>query len=143
MKQEFALTTKGLIAQLQAVAVRPTAQRIAILKYVLSEGNHPSAEEVKNWVDDHFPKISMATVYNTLRTLVDAGIIREFKLPHTSKVVYDNNVTRHHHFLDENTGQLFDVTPDMIELKPRLKREYDITEVHVLMRGRKRLGSHG
>ena len=131
-------TIKNLIEQLQVANVQPTAQRIAIYQYVTCEGDHPTAEDVKAWVDDHFPKISLATVYNTLRTLVDADLLREFKLPHTSKVVYDSNVDKHHHFLDEETGQLFDVGLDMIELNPKLKRQYQINDIQVLVRGKKR-----
>ncbi len=86
--------------------VQPTAQRIAICRYILSEADHPTADEIKKWADRYFPKMSLATVYNTLKVLVDAGIIQEFKLPHSDSTVYDCNTDVHYHFLDENTGQL-------------------------------------
>ena len=132
------LTTKGLIDRLEAAGVQPTAQRIAIFQYVTREGDHPTAEAVKAWMDDHFPKMSLATVYNTLRILVKAKLVREFKLPHIDKVVYDSNVKEHHHFLDEGTGTLIDLDPDTIKLKPKLKRTYRITETHVLLKGTRR-----
>lgn len=140
MTAKTSISTQTLIQRLQKSGVNPTAQRIAIFQYVMCEGDHPTAEEVKTWVDDHFPKISLATVYNTLRTLVEADLLREFKLPHTSKVVYDNNVTKHHHFLDEDSGQLIDIPIDMIELKPKAKRDFLIRDMHVLIRGKKRNG---
>ena len=140
MSPKTSINTQSLIQRLQEAGVNPTAQRIAIFQYVTCEGNHPTAEEVKAWVDDHFPKISLATVYNTLRTLVEADLLREFKLPHTSKVVYDNNVTKHHHFLDEDSGQLIDIPIEMIDLKPKMKRDFLIKDIHVLVRGKKRSG---
>lgn len=133
-----ALTTKFLIGRLEAAGIHPTAQRIAIFQYVMCEGDHPTAEAVKAWMDDHFPKMSLATVYNTLRVLVKAKLVREFKLPHTDKVVYDCNIKEHHHFFDEDTGKLIDLEPDTIIVKPRLKRKYRITGAHVLLRGRRR-----
>ncbi len=132
------LTTKSLNSRLEAAGVQPTAQRIAVFQYVMCEGDHPTAEAVKTWMDKHFPKMSLATVYNTLRILVKAKLIREFKLPHTDKVVYDRNIKEHHHFLDEKTGQLIDLDPETIKLKPKLERKYRITETHVLLRGTRR-----
>ena len=136
MKAE--LTTKSLIGRLEAAEVQPTAQRIAVFQYVMREGDHPTAEAVKAWMDEHFPKMSLATIYNTLRILVKAKLIREFKLPHTDKVVYDCNIKEHHHFLDEDTGKLIDLDSETIKLSPRLKRTYRITETHVLLRGTRR-----
>ena len=136
MKTE--LTTKSLIGRLEAAGVQPTAQRIAVFQYVMCEGDHPTAEAVKAWMDEHFPKMSLATVYNTLRILVKAKLVREFKLPHIGKVVYDRNIKDHHHFLDEDTGKLIDLDSETIKLKPKLERKYRITETHVLLRGTRR-----
>ena len=136
MKTE--LTTKSLIGRLEAAGVQPTAQRIAVFQYVMCEADHPTAKAVKAWMDEHFPKMSLATVYNTLRILVKAKLVREFKLPHIGKVVYDRNIKDHHHFLDEETGQLIDLDPDTITVNPRLKRKFRITEAHVLLRGTRR-----
>ena len=130
--------TKSLIQKLEKVGVQPTAQRIAIYQYVMNQGDHPTAEEIKTWADDNFPKMSLATIYNTLRILVEANLLKEFKLPHSSKVVYDNNIREHHHFLDDETGQLIDLDPSLIQLQPKLVREFEVNAVHVLLRGKRR-----
>ncbi len=131
-------TRKHLIGRLEAAGIQPTAQRIAVFQYVTCEGDHPTAQEVKTWIDKHFPKMSLATVYNTLRIFVKANLVREFKLPHTSKVIYDCNVEEHHHFFDENTGKLIDLDPKTIRLNPALTRKYRIGETHVLLKGTRR-----
>lgn len=74
-----------IIDALKHAGINATAQRIAVGRYVLLEADHPTADEVKAAVDEVFPKISMATIYNTLHTLEKAGILRAVKLPHTGR----------------------------------------------------------
>ncbi len=96
---------KSISEKLEAAGVNPTAHRIAIYLYVLSEADHPTADDVKRWADENFPKLSLATVYNTLKTLVGAKLLKELKLPHIGKVLYDCNVSDHHHS-EKAHGQL-------------------------------------
>lgn len=122
-------------ALLEQAGINATAQRIAICRYVLCEADHPTADDVKQWVDQNFPKMSLATVYNTLKILVEAGLLRELRLPHTDRVLYDNNLEQHHHFLDDATGMLFDVPAAAVALSPALGDEFKVQTVEVLMRG--------
>ena len=129
---------KTITEKLKEAGVQPTAQRIAIYRYILCEADHPTAEEIKAWADQDFPKLSLATIYNTLNTLVEANLIKEFKLPHSAKAIYDCNVSYHHHFLDEDTGQLIDLDPGVVALKPKVKKDFIVNDVHVLIRGKRR-----
>ena len=131
------LSQEEIEANLRQAGVNPTAQRIAICQFVLCDADHPTAEDVKAWADKNFPKMSMATVYNTLGTLVNAGLLKEFKFPHTGKVIYDNNLTKHYHFYDEGTGMLTDIPSDQIDVKSPLFKSLKITEIDVVIRGRK------
>ncbi len=124
--------------RLSEAGVQPTAQRIALCRYLLCEADHPTADEIKKWADLNFPKISMATVYNTLKALVDAGILKEFKFPHSDSAVYDCNTSVHYHFLDEKTGELFDIAPEAVNLSVKLQDKFKVTEIQVLFRGRKK-----
>lgn len=94
--------------------VRPTPQRAVIAEFLCSTCSHPTADDVFQAVADKLPvPLSRATVYNTLGTLVSAGVIKEvFTEP--GKARYDANVTDHHHFVDVKTGKIVDVNPDMI-----------------------------
>lgn len=120
---------------LKSSGIQPTAQRIAICRYVLCEAKHFTVDEIKEWADQNFSKISLATVYNTVNTLVEAGLVRALKLPHSERVIYDNNLESHYHFLDEKTGELVDITPDKLELKASLGSEFKINQVDILIRG--------
>ncbi len=122
---------------LKGVGIRPTAQRLAICRYALCEADHPTADDVMSWATANFPKVSLATVYNTLNILVEAGLLREFKFPHSGKVVYDRNVSQHFHLLDEDSGELIDLDPaDVdVDMRLRLKRRYAVRDVDVLFYG--------
>jgi Fur family transcriptional regulator, iron response regulator len=115
--------------------LQPTSQRIAICRYVLCEADHPTAEEVKKWADKRLPKISLATVYNTLSKLAEAGLLQELRLSHSDSVVYDVNTERHFHFLDEKTGKLFDVGQEELGLELKLKGGLKARAIEVLIRG--------
>lgn len=133
-----ACLTPGEIAErLREAGVRPTAQRVAVAGFVLCESDHPTAEQVKRWTDRKGRGMSLATVYNALGALVRAGLLREFKLPHTGRVVYDPNVADHYHFLDEASGKLMDVDSGAVELRPRLGAGFRVRSVEVLFRGRR------
>ncbi|HEY9900661.1 MAG TPA: transcriptional repressor [Pantanalinema sp.] len=135
MKKTSCLSPDQIEVVLKQAGINPTAQRIAICRFVLCEADHPSAETIKIWVDRHFPKMSLATVYNTLRILVEAGLLRELKLPHVESALYDNNLTDHYHFYDEATGELLDIPPERITFDAALDPSFRVSAVEVLLRG--------
>jgi Fur family iron response transcriptional regulator len=135
MQKTSCLSPDQIEAALKQAGINPTAQRIAICRFVLCEADHPSAETIKLWVDRHFPKMSLATVYNTLRILVEAGLLRELKLPHIESALYDNNVTPHHHFYDEATGELLDIPCESVTFGATLDPSFRVNAVEVLLRG--------
>lgn len=122
-------------ARLKAAGVQPTLQRIALCRFVLCEADHPTAEEVHQWAEKSLAKISLATVYNTLNTLVDARLLKAFRLSHSDKVIYDVNTHDHHHFLDEKTGKLFDISPDDLEFHLKLPKKFKVTGFQVAFTG--------
>ena len=52
--------------------------------------------------------ISRATVYNTLNLFAEKGLVRDLHLSPDS-VVFDANTGAHHHFIDEETGRIYDI----------------------------------
>lgn len=129
------LSAREISDRLVAAGVRPTAQRIAICQYVLCEADHPSAETIKEWIDERFPMMSLATVYNTLGVLVKAGLLRELRLPHIDTVLYDNNLDEHHHFLDKETGRVYDIEASRVKVESSLPSGVRIEETEILFKG--------
>lgn len=124
---------------LKDAGVKPTAQRIAVCQHVLSEhADHPTAEAVKASVDETFPKISLATVYNTLNTLVKVGLLRAIRFPHSGKVVFDHNTAAHHHFIDASDGSLTDIDIDSVTVNHALPSQYHVDEVEVFLKGHRK-----
>lgn len=116
--------------------VKPTPQRMVIAEYVLNTLDHPTAEEVMIAVTGKLPvALSRATVYNTLNSLKDAGVIREvFTEP--GKVRYDANLFNHHHFVDVKTGQILDVPVEKVEqLGKLLDKKFKVHGVQVTFYG--------
>lgn len=123
---------------LEKHGIKPSAQRVAVAEFVLHTDAHPSADEVWSRVRERFPMVSRATVYNTLNLFVEKGLIRQLTLT-GGRVVFDPNVEKHHHFIDEETGRIYDVPWEAL----RVSRVDDIDgfEVHayqVVLRGKKR-----
>jgi Fur family transcriptional regulator, iron response regulator len=128
---------KDAMNLLRSHGIQPSAQRLAVADYVLATDEHPSADLVWQTVREGFPAISRATVYNTLNLFVEKGLLQALVLAEGS-VVFDPNVGRHHHFIDDRTGRIFDVPWDALEVSdPRRLEGYDVRDYMVVMRGRR------
>jgi len=128
------------LTALRERGIQPSAQRVAVAEYVLATDEHPSADEVWARVQRGFPMISRATVYNTLNLFVDKGLLAEHVLAE-GRLVYDPNVARHHHFIDESTGRIHDVPWEAVRVSgveslPGLA----VRAFSVVMRGKKKRG---
>ena len=59
--------------KLIALGIRPSIQRVAIMKYLATHHTHPTVEEVFIALKKQLPTVSRTTVYNTLRMLSEHG----------------------------------------------------------------------
>ena len=126
------------IALLEQRGVQPSAQRVAIARYVLHTEEHPSADQVFAKVKRCFPMVSRATVYNTLNLFVEKGLLKAHVLAE-GKVVFDPNLAQHHHFIDEDTGAIHDVPWDAVKVSNIDSIDgYDVHAYQVVMRGKKK-----
>jgi Fe2+ or Zn2+ uptake regulation protein len=127
-----------LIALLRSVGLQPTPQRLAVARYVLGTTSHPTADQVLVKARQDCPTMSRATVYNTLARLAERGLVR----PQTIRegvVVFDARTEKHHHFIDDATGKIYDVPWEALSVTgEKALGEYDIREYQVVMRGRRR-----
>lgn len=115
--------------------ITPTAQRVDIGFAVMSSCEHLSAEDVFDSVNNGRPRVSKATVYNTLGLLVRKGLIREVTAD-PSKTFYDSNTTPHHHFYDVSAGKLVDIDGADVEIVglPPLPKGKEVAGVDVVVR---------
>jgi Fur family peroxide stress response transcriptional regulator len=100
---------------LQSKGFRLTPHREAVHAYLASVGHHPTAEEVYLAVKAHGSRLSLATVYNALEALVEAGLASKLGFGDGS-ARYDIRTDQHDHIHCLGCGMLRD-------LPPRLRRE--------------------
>src|SRR5687767_12575599 len=96
-----------VFAALEDKGIQPSAQRVAVARYVLTTEDHPSADQVFARVKDDLLVLSRATVYNTLNLFVEKGLLRALVLAE-GRVVFDPKLEPHHHFIDEDSGTIHD-----------------------------------
>lgn len=96
---------------LRQAGVRLTHQRLEICREIAAADNHPDAETVYMGVRERVPTISLDTVYRTLWTLRDLGLIDTLGIPHES-IRFDRNTTQHHHFICTRCGETRDFYSD-------------------------------
>lgn len=88
--------------------LRCTSQRYAVLQYLLKHPCHPTVEEIYGVVNRHDPRVSRATVYNSLHALVESGLVREVKLGGDA-TRFESHIDRHHHFVCDKCGRIEDI----------------------------------
>jgi len=88
--------------------LRSTTQRYAVMAFLMERAGHPKAAEIFEAVNRVDPRSSRATVYNNLRNLVEAGLVREVAVEGRA-ARFDARGLRHHHFICDRCGNLEDV----------------------------------
>lgn len=126
------------IESLTRAGIKPSAQRLAVAEYVLHTEDHPSADQVFSRAKKALPMLSRATVYNTLNLFCEKGLLRQLVLSE-GKVVFDPNLERHHHFVDESSGRIHDIPWTALDVK-RVERlqGYHVRDYQVVLTGRAR-----
>ena len=129
---------KQLLLALRAHGIQPTAQRLAVARFVLGADSHPTADEVWEKVRQRSPTLSRATVYNTLNLFVEKGLLRT-QAVREGALVFDAHVARHHHFIDEETGEIHDVPWEAVRVTgEKSLRGFEVQDYQVVMRGKRR-----
>tara|TARA_R110000787_G_scaffold25998_14_gene72821 strand:+ start:170 stop:601 length:432 start_codon:yes stop_codon:yes gene_type:complete len=125
-----------VIAQLQEAGLRPTRQRMALAKLLFEPGDrHLTAEDLHEEAKSANIRVSLATVYNTLHQFTDAGLLREVVVE-PGRAYFDTNISGHHHFFYEDTGDIHDIPEDrvMIAQLPELPAGTQLNRVDVVVR---------
>ncbi|MDE6365038.1 MAG: transcriptional repressor [Lachnospiraceae bacterium] len=84
-------------------------QRAAILSFLQSRRDHPTAETVYTNVKEAFPNISLGTVYRNLNQLAEAGMIAKHSFGVLSIDHFDYNTSPHYHFVCKCCNAVIDL----------------------------------
>ena len=124
-----------VIRQLTQQGITPTQQRVEIGLVLLTKRQHLSADQVLDKVNAMGNVVSKATVYNTLSLFVNKGLAKEVNVD-SSRILYDSNTAPHHHFYNVDTGILYDIDAEQLELKevPTPPEFASIKDVEIIVR---------
>ena len=105
---EEARRVEQLSLGLRDSGLRLTHQRLEIVRVIAADRTHPDVETVYEAVRKRVPTISLDTVYRTLATLTERGLITRVQfMPGPAR--YDANQARHHHFVCTRCGLVRDI----------------------------------
>ena len=117
--------------------LRPTRQRVALAALLVGDGQdrHVTAESLYAASADSGEKVSLATVYNTLKAFCDAGLMQEVTVDAT-KSYFDTCTEDHPHFFWEDDARLTDAPADEVEITrlPEAPDGAEISRVDVVIR---------
>lgn len=110
---------------LSSKGMRKTSARRAILEALLGDQSHPTAEDIAAEVRSRFPSVDLSTVYRTLDTLEQLGIIDHTHLSH-GPAIFHLSDDDHQHLVCEQCGTVVEVSPDKLEpFLSALRTEFD------------------
>lgn len=85
--------------------IRPSYHRVKVLEYLHRQGGHPTAEQIYSALAPDIPSLSKVTIYNTLHTFVEAGLVRMVEIDE-AQMRYDVTTGDHGHFLCLECGSI-------------------------------------
>ncbi len=105
--------SKLLIEKLREKALKVTPQRVAIYEAVIRLNNHPTAENIIDYIKKNHPTISVGTVYKVLDSLVENELLKKVK---TEKDImrYDAVLSNHHHLYCAETDRIEDYADEKL-----------------------------
>src|SRR4029453_10241768 len=122
---------EAIKCSLAGSGLRSTPQRYPVMAFLMEQAGHPTAAEIFEAVNRVDPRSSRATIYNNLRDLVQAGLVREVAMEGRA-ARFDAKGMRHHHFICDRCGKVEDVDwydvprPATGSLGKRVLREWEL-----------------
>jgi Fur family transcriptional regulator, peroxide stress response regulator len=101
------MSNERIIKALKDCGLKVTPQRVAVFDAVINLNNHPTAENVTEFIKVNHPNIATGTVYKTLETLVQCGIIKKVKTD-SDVMRYDAIIEKHHHLYCSESDRIED-----------------------------------
>ncbi len=113
--------TDTILERCEAKGLRMTGQRRVIGQVLQDSDDHPDVEELYARASAVDPKISLATVYRTVKLFEEAGIVEKLAFP-DGRARYEDAEREHHdHLIDIHTGAVIEFyDPDIEALQERI-----------------------
>jgi Fur family ferric uptake transcriptional regulator len=110
-----------IIARCEAKGLRMTDQRRVVARVIGDSEDHPDVEELYARAAKVDPRISIATVYRTVKLFEEAGILEKLEFGDGRARYEDAERDHHDHLIDVNSGDVIEfVDPEIEELQERI-----------------------
>lgn len=124
-----------VIKTLKSSSLKLTKQRETLIYLIFKDGDaHYTAEDIFKKAKKKNVKISLATIYNTLNSFKEIGILNTVKTS-SDKIYFDTNLKKHHHFYYHDTEDLVDIDSSKIVISklPKIPNGKKINSVNVII----------
>ena len=127
--------------KLKENGLKVTPQRLAILEALYSLNNHPTAEQIIEYIRPQHPNIATGTVYKVLETFVNHGIINKIRTENDA-MRYDGILSNHHHLHSSESDYIEDYINEELDeiLKNYFNKNaienYEIESIKLHINGR-------
>lgn len=128
------LSFEELKTELETKKIHLSYQRLKVLEYLVENRIHPTADKIFTDLQTVIPTLSKTTVYNTLKLLVEADLVKLIKTDE-SEARYDINVKTHGHFKCDVCGEVFDFAINLDAIQLTDLENYRIHDKNVYFRG--------
>lgn len=102
---------------LSGYGIRPSVQRLAIMRYLWNNKTHPTADEIFEALRKQIPTLSKTTVYNTLKLFADHGAATYIGIDEKN-ARFDGYMEPHAHFRCKKCGKIIDLDMDIEKFLP-------------------------
>jgi Fe2+ or Zn2+ uptake regulation protein len=123
-----------LTSTLTNSSIRPSYHRIKVLEYLYRKGGHPTVDEIYRALSPEIPSLSKVTIYNTLHTFVNAGLVRVIDID-DSEMRYDVTLSNHGHFMCESCGAIFNFSVVVDQIPFQGLNKFEIKEKNIYFKG--------
>ena len=100
---------KEVVSILKSAGLQASPQRTRILQYILENNIHPTADDIYIALKDEMSSLSRATVYNTLKILVQYEVISKLNIGDELESRYDGMTVLHAHFTCKECKKVYDI----------------------------------
>lgn len=125
---------EDLKKELQKKDIQLSYQRLKVLEYLVQNQCHPTVDRIFTDLQKDIPTLSKTTVYNTLRILAEAGLIRAITIE-DNETRYDIVVENHGHFKCESCGEIYNFSIDMDLLSSEDLNDFKIHDKKIYFKG--------
>ena len=130
----MSLLFQDLSTELGNRNIRPSHQRIKVLEYLTNNQCHPTVDQIFKDLQSEIPTLSKATIYNTLKLFLEAGLVRALNIE-DNETRYDIITEAHGHFKCEECCTIYNFQIDIDSIAAEELTGFKVVDKSVYFKG--------